>query len=117
MNNEPKWIDINTKGEETGCQYTGSFQIKPYLNLQERSDALRLAGTYTRGFTSPSDIEFYYMLAFITFHIIGSPDVGWWTSNGLTLLDKAPIFALNNEIMKIKDPEKSTDTQAAEGSK
>jgi hypothetical protein len=111
MNNEPKWIDVNTKGEETGHQYTGAFQIKPYLNLQERSDALRLAGTYTRGLTSPPDIEFYYMLAFITFHIISSPDVGWWENNGLSLLDKAPVFALNNEIMKVKDPTLAQETQ------
>lgn len=114
INNDPRWIDINITGENTGFQYTGSIQVKPHLNLQERADAVRLAGTYTRGFSDLAETEFYYSLAFLSFHVIASPDVSWWANGGLSLLDKAPILYITTEVIKMKNPNKDQEQSPKE---
>jgi hypothetical protein len=104
MINAPKWVDIDVIGEHTKQKYFGRFALKPYLTNGERADAVRLSETYFRGISENTNQKmFLSALAFLSMHIVET-DAKWWTSNGLDLLDEAPVWAIINKLSEIQDP-------------
>jgi hypothetical protein len=108
---EPRWIEINVDGENTGKKYFGKFQVKPFLKVKEKAEAVRLAERYMLGIeTTISQREFLTTLALVTYHIVSDDSVEWWKEKGLDLYDEAPIYAIASEIKKMQTPPEQEKT-------
>lgn len=103
MNNEPKWVDVDSTGEFTGNKYFGRFCIKPFLTHAERADAVRLAEMYYRGITQDANQRmFLTTMAFLKFHVTEF-DAPWWgDTSGMSALDEAPVWALSEKLREIQ---------------
>lgn len=115
INNEPKWVDVKAKGERTGEEFFGRFNVKPYLTHGEVNDVMRLAELYNRGImTDPDQRAFNVTLAYLKFHIVAT-DAAWWTEKGgLDLIDANPVYAISAAIRTVqKPPEKAAPTPEA----
>lgn len=109
INNEPRWVELNTVGETTGESYFGRFSVKPYLQHNERADAVRLAERYCRGIdTAQTQRMFLTTLAFLKFHVLET-DAEWWQEDGLSLLDEEPIYKLAELLGEIQKPKGKAD--------
>jgi hypothetical protein len=99
---EPAWVDVVSKGELTGVEYVGKFQVKPFLNIGERRDAQALAEKYNMGITEWNTRLLYTQLAYMKFHVLKA-DATWWKNDGLDLHDEEPIMALANAIADVRE--------------
>jgi len=108
INNELKWVDVETEGEVTGAKYFGRFQLKPYLTHAERADVSRLFELYSRGITTDAAQRAFLMtLAYLKFHIVET-DATWWVDSGLNLLDETPVYRLAELVREVQAPKKET---------
>jgi len=102
MFNDTEWVEVDATGEHTNTKYVGRFCVKPFLTHGERADAVRLAEMYSRGiFNDPMQRGFLTTLAFLKFHV-EEADADWWDSDGLSMHDEAPVYALSGEIGKLQ---------------
>jgi len=113
----PRWLDVSAEGEETGTQYVGRFQLKPFLKQFEKTEAYLLGQSYTKGLPENHPHSFYLnMMAFLKFHIV-SADASWWVKDGLDIVDEAPGWELAKKLkefqtdLKPKKPETETKTE------
>lgn len=103
MDNSPRWIEIDIKGETTGHSYFGRFAVKPFLTHGERADAQRIADRYTSGMEQTEVKNLLRVIAFLTIHI-KEADAAWWKNNGLDLMDEAPIYEIAKKLDEIRNP-------------
>ena len=117
INNKPVWVDVEATGESTKNKYFGRFQVKPFLNHGEKTDAVRLAERYCRGIEqSQLQRQFLTTIAFLQFHVTDT-DASWWKEDEkseeltgpLALLDEEPIYALAAKLGEIQNPEEKKD--------
>lgn len=99
---DPRWVDVNVEGETTGVQYTGRFQLKPFLKVFETTDAMLLAQKYGKGIdTTTNHGVLLNALAFLKYHVLAS-EATWWVNDGLDLLDQAPIYEIANKLTEFQ---------------
>jgi hypothetical protein len=104
MFNEPEWVDVKSKGEKTGQEYFGRFRMKPFLNLAERADAVRLSELYSRGiYQEPAVRGLLMTVAFLKMHIVETDATWWKEQDGLTCLDEEPVFAIANKLQELQN--------------
>lgn len=97
--NEPKWIEIDLEGDETGERYSGKFLIKPFLTTAEQGDADRLASRYTMGINAGNSSIFDYLwyMGKLKFHIV-EHKAEWWKDDGLDMIDKNIGYKIAEEV-------------------
>lgn len=114
--NEPVWVDVNVQGETTGEQYFGKFQIKKYLNQEERSDVSRESDRRNFGIVEDQGQKaINNMIAQLQSHVV-SADAAWWVKDAagrvVGLHDDKPITALMEKLREQQNSWKPKDKPA-----
>src|SRR5690554_1602461 len=105
FDNDPRWVDVESKGEITGRKYLGRFKLKPHLTLGERADAVRLAENYCRGIVTAVDQRnFLTTIAYLNFHVVESDATWWKDEKKFELLDEDPIYAISRKVQELQNP-------------
>ena len=110
ISNLPEWIDVTCVGESTGEKFFGRFEIKKFLTHKEKTEAVRLAETLSRGIEQDFAYKtFLTTLAFLHYHVLKS-EANWWKKGdgdifGMDLFDEEPIWALGRKIKELQKPE------------
>lgn len=110
--NDPKWVDLDVKGERSGKQFRGNFKLKPYLAHKESADASRLAEMYRRGIQDDWDQRtFLTLLAYLKFHVIETDAVWWKAESGLDLIDRDPVITLGEKLSEVQGVKNEKDAE------
>jgi len=99
-------FEINVVGTTTGERYIGKFKTKLRLSNRDllRMDALRRELLQSSvGEPSPATANIADLLASIGIHLLEEPQ--WFTqaARGLDLTDQEPLFAILDEIVRVKN--------------
>lgn len=112
IDNEPRWVEVDSDGEISKKKYYGKFLIKPFLTHREKADALRLAEKYCLGINQSVEMRlFLTTVAFLNFHIQDF-EADWWVGDnenrhGLDLIEENPVYAISNKIKELQYPEEA----------
>lgn len=106
MSNLPVEFSISVVGEVTGESYKGVFKAKPFLSHRDTmtQDQMRrdLLGTKPES-AGTSAISSALVFSKIWIHLTGAVPNFWKdASNGLDLLDEAPVVAVYDNIVRIE---------------
>lgn len=107
---EPKWVELDVIGEESGFHYTGRFQVKPFLTNAEKADASRLASGRCVGIDNPGVVDMLVAVSLLSFYIKDSENAPWYKPGVfLDIPDVSPISQLSEKIAELRPKKKEEE--------